>query len=231
MESPRPLYLFGIAPDPDNAGVGNVLIMLNVFQPHRRMRLLYYGSDNMKNSHLKLRALCEGAILTAVAVVLSFLPVYRLPQGGSFSVDMLPILIYCVRWGFGPAMTVSTVYGILQMFIEGGVAIGWQSIIGDFVIAYAVLGVAGLFSGRKNSFFTGSVVACTARFCVHWVVGATIWADYMPDRFFNMTMTSPWLYSALYNGSFMLADLLICLAAGALLMKPIGKYLRGEDLA
>jgi len=184
----------------------------------------------MKNSHLKLRALCEGALFVAAATVLSLMPVYRMPQGGSFSVDMLPILIYCVRWGFAPAMTASTVCGILQMLLEGGIAIGWQSIIGDFIVAYAVLGIAGLFSGRKNGFFTGSIAACGARFTVHWIVGATIWADYMPDNFFNMTMTSPWFYSALYNGSFMLADLIICLALGALLWKPLGKYIKGEDL-
>lgn len=184
----------------------------------------------MKNQHLKLRALCEGAIFIAAAVVFSLLPVYRMPQGGSFSIDMLPILVYCVRWGFAPAMTASTVYGILQMFLEGGIAIGWQSIIGDFILAYAVLGVAGLFHGRKNGLFTGTVAACAVRFAVHWVVGATIWAEYMPDSFFNMTMTSPWLYSALYNGSYMLADLILCLAVGALLWKPLEKYICGEDL-
>mgnify|MGYP003302513336 CR=1 FL=1 len=127
-------------------------------------------------------------------------------------------------------MMASTVYGVLQMLLEGGIAIGWQSIIGDFIVAYAVLGVAGLFHRRKNGFFTGTAVACAARFAVHWIVGATIWAEYMPDRFFGMTMTGPWLYSALYNGSFMLADLILCLAAGALLWRPLGKYFRGEDL-
>ena len=52
----------------------------------------------------------------------------------------------------------------------------------------------------------------------------------MPPEFFGMTMTSPWLYSALYNGSYMLADMLLCLALGAVLVKPLGRYLRGEDL-
>ena len=45
-----------------------------------------------------------------------------------------------------------------------------------------------------------------------------------------MTMTSPWIYSALYNGSYMLVDMVIILVIGALLWKPLGKYLRGEDL-
>ncbi len=183
----------------------------------------------MKQS-LKLRALCEGAIFIALAVILSLLPVYRMPQGGSFDLAMLPIFVFCVRWGFGPAMLMSTVFGILQMLIEGGIAIGWQSIVGDFLVAYAVLGVAGLFSKAKHGLFIGTVVGCTARFLVHYVVGATIWAEYMPESFFDMTMTTPWLYSALYNGSYMLADMILCLLLGGLLYVPLKKYICGKDL-
>lgn len=181
-------------------------------------------------SSLVLRALCEGAIFVALAVVLSLLPVWKMPNGGSFDLAMLPIFIFCARWGFGPAMLASTVYGVLQMFLEGGIAIGWQSIIGDFIVAYAVLGVAGLFHKNKYGFFIGTAVGCAARFLVHYVVGATVWAEYMPEEFFNMTMTTPWFYSALYNGSYMLVDMVLCLVIGALLWKPLGKYLRGEDL-
>ena len=177
-----------------------------------------------------LKMVTEGAIFTAAAVVLSLLPLYKLPQGGSLDLAMLPIFIYCARWGFGPGMLVSFVYGVLQMFLEGGIAIGWQSIIGDFIVAYAVLGVAGLFHKLKGGIFVGIVVGCVARFFVHYVVGATVWAAYMPEEFFNMTMTTPWLYSALYNGAYMLPDMIVCLVVAAVLVKPLGKYLRGEDL-
>ena len=66
---------------------------------------------------------------------------------------------------------------------------------------------------------------------MHYVVGATIWAEYMPETFFGMTMTTPWFDSALYNGSYMLIDMILCLAVGALIWKPLGQYIRGEDLA
>ena len=52
----------------------------------------------------------------------------------------------------------------------------------------------------------------------------------MPDEFFGMTMTSPWIYSALYNGSFLLLSLAMVLVVIAILQKPLGKYLRGDDL-
>lgn len=178
------------------------------------------------NWHYRLRILCEGAIMIALAEILSFLPLYKLPWGGSIDFAMLPIILFCVRWGFGPGMLVSCAHAVLQTLFEGGIAIGWQSIIGDFLLAYAVLGIAGLFKGK---FCLAAVVSCGARFLVHYVVGATIWAEYMPEQFFGMTMTTPWFYSALYNGAYMLPDLILILAVYFLLQKTaIVRYLKGE---
>ena len=181
-----------------------------------------------KRIHRSIRAMTEGAILIAAAEVLSFLPLYKLPWGGSIDFAMLPILLFCCRWGFGPGMLVSCAHAILQTLFEGGIAICWQSILGDFLIAYAVLGLAGLFQGR---FVIGAVVACVARFLVHYVVGATIWAACMPETFFNMTMTTPWVYSALYNGAYMLPDTILIVAVYFLLCKTsLATYFKGTDL-
>ncbi len=185
----------------------------------------------MKRSRMPLRALCEGAILIAMAEILSFLPLYKFPWGGSIDFAMLPIFVFCARWGFGPSLLVGFAHGFLQMMFEGGIAIGWESLLGDYIIAYAVLGFAGLFYKRKGGFFVGTVVGCVARFLVHYVVGATIWAETMPETFFNMTMTSPWIYSALYNGTYMLIDMVMILVVGALLYKVANKYMTGRDLA
>ena len=183
----------------------------------------------MKHSQKQqLRALCEGAIMVALAQVLSFLKLWELPQGGSVTVGMLPIFLYCARWGFTPGMLVSTAYAVLQLALDGAFAWSWQSIVGDYLLAFAVLGLAGLFSRRKLGFFYGAVLGGVARFCVHWVVGATIWAEFMPERFFGMTMTSPWLYSALYNGSFMALDMVLVLALGAVLYRLIPQQMRTQ---
>ena len=183
------------------------------------------------NSHLKLRALCEGAIFVALAQILGYLKLFELPQGGSITVGMLPIFLFCARWGFGPGMLASITYSLLQLLLDGAYAWGWQSMIGDYIVAFTVLGVAGLFHKQKAGFFIGTVVGSLARFLVAWVVGAVVWGEYMPDTFFGMTMTSPWFYSVLYNGSYMVISMALCLVVGALLWKPLGKYIRGEDLA
>ena len=185
-------------------------------------------TNNTRKIHRTIRGLTEGAILIAAAEILSFLPLYKFPWGGSIDLAMLPIILFCVRWGFGPGMLVSTAHALLQTMFEGGIAIGWESILGDFLIAYAVLGVAGLFKGK---FCLAATVSCTARFLVHYVVGATIWAAYMPENFFGMTMTTPWVYSALYNGAYMLPDLVMLLVIRILLNRtPLAPYFRGEDL-
>ena len=183
----------------------------------------------MKNN-LKLRALTEGAIFVALAVVVGKLKLFELPQGGAVDLAMLPIFIFCARWGFGPGILAGFVFGLLQLTLDGAYAWGWQSMLGDYLVAFTMLGLAGLFKGRKGGFFTGMVVGAFARFLVHYVVGATVWAEYMPEKFFGMTMTSPWFYSLLYNGSFILINTILCLLVGALLFKPLDKYLRGEDL-
>ena len=181
--------------------------------------------EKKKKFRVALRVLCEGALMVALAQILSYLKLWELPQGGSVTIGMFPIILFCIRWGFGPGMLASVVFSVLQLVLDGAYAYSWQSMLGDYIVAFSVLGVAGLFARMKGGFFLGSIAGCVARFLVHWIVGATVWAEYMPDRFFGMTMTSPWFYSALYNGSFMLLDLVMILVIGALLYKPMGKHM------
>ena len=49
------------------------------------------SSMKTSKSHLRLRALCEGAVLVALAQVLSYLKLFELPQGGSITIGMFPI--------------------------------------------------------------------------------------------------------------------------------------------
>ena len=181
-----------------------------------------------KTKHYRLRALCEGAIMVALAQVLSYLKLWELPQGGSVTIGMLPIFLYCARWGFGPGMLASTAYALLQLFLDGAYAWGWQSVVGDYLLAFAVLGLAGLCSRSKLAFFYGTILGCSARFGVHWVVGATIWAEYMPEEFFGMPMSSPWIYSALYNGSYMLIDTVLILILGFIMYRMMAKHMTSQ---
>ena len=181
-------------------------------------------------SKLTLRALTEGAILIAAAQVLSYLKLWRMPWGGSITLAMVPIILYAVRWGLGPGLLAGFVYGVMQFMFDGGISIGWESIIGDYLLAYLALGFAGLAHDKKGGIFIGTVIGGLCRFLVHYVVGATIWGEYMPETFFGMTMHSPWFYSLLYNLAYMLPNIILCLIVFALLWVPMRKYLTGADL-
>ncbi len=177
-----------------------------------------------------VRMLCEGALLVVLAQLLDLFPLWRMPWGGSVSLSMVPFFVFACRWGVGGGLSAGFVLGVLQFLFAGGLALGWQSIVGDYLVAYTVLGLAGVFRGKGWSIYAGTLLGCTLRFLVHWVVGATIWAAYMPERFFGLTMTSPWFYSLLYNGFYMVLDAVLCLVAAALLSRPLGASLRGEDI-
>ena len=182
---------------------------------------------NRKN---ELRALCEGAIMVTIAQILSYIKLWEMPWGGSVVLAMVPIILYAVRWGVGRGLLAGFVFGVLQFMFDGGFAIGWQSIVGDYLLAFTVLGLAGVMKGKKLGVFCGTLITGVARFLVHYVVGATIWAAYMPDTFFGMTMTSPWIYSLLYNMAYMGPNIIITLVVFAILYKPMKKYLLGKDI-
>ena len=118
-------------------------------------------------NHMKVRALCEGAVLLAVAQILSYIKLWEMPWGGSIVLSMVPLVLYAVRWGLGAGLLDGFLFGVLQFMFDGGFAIGWESIIGDYLLAFTVLGLAGLFARRRSGVFLGTLVAGGARFLVH----------------------------------------------------------------
>ena len=179
---------------------------------------------------LYTRMLCEGAIMVALALVLNQLKIFRLPNGGSITLEMLPIFFYAVRWGVGPGLLAGFAFGLLQMFIDGAVAWGWQSLLLDYLVAFTPLGLAGLFKGKDWGIFAGTVLGSVVRFIVHFISGITIYAIVAPTELFNMTFTSPWMYSLAYNGSYMAIDMALCLVVFGLLYKPLKRYFLGTDI-
>lgn len=184
-----------------------------------------------RKSIMPLRALCEGAILLALAMVLNSFKLFRLPNGGSISLEMLPIFVFALRWGVGPGLLTGFLYGLMQMFVDGAVAWGWQSMLLDYLVAFTPLGLAGLFRGRSWGVFAGSLLAAFVRFLVHYISGITIYAILAPQELFNVTFTSPWMYSLVYNGSYMLVSTVVVLIMLAVMLaSPLKKFLLAADL-
>ena len=156
----------------------------------------------MKNANTRktTRALVEGAIMIALATILGFLRLYRFPFGGSVDLALIPILIYCLRWGPKWSLLCCFVNGVLQYVLGGGIAISWQSMLLDYVVAYALVFLCGFAAGKKLGWLWGTVLGSLGRFVSLTLSGGLVWYMYMPESFLGLPMVNPWVYSILYNG-------------------------------
>ena len=186
----------------------------------------------MNKSHNAVRAMVEGAIFVAIAEILGYIKLWHMPEGGSISLLMLPIVVYALRWGLGQGLLAGFALGILDFFLDGGFAIGWQSILGDYVIALTLLGLAGI--GHKKGLpgiVAGSILGCLGRFLSIWVTGATLWGEYMYD-IYGLPMNNEFVYSFLYNLPVLISGVLAVLICVVLYnIKSTQKYMLGEDIA
>lgn len=160
----------------------------------------------------KVRMICEAALLLAMAQVLSYIRLYKMPGGGSVDLAMLPIFILGARLGWKWGLGSGIVYGLMQYFIGGGTAIDWTTMVADYLVAYTLLGLGCGFGYRfrKHGLIVGASCGCLLRFLAHFVVGAVVWGRYMPESFLGLPMVNEWVYSLLYNGTYMALDYILC---------------------
>ena len=176
------------------------------------------------------RMLCEGAIMVALAQILSYIKLMELPNGGSLTPAMFPILLFALRWGLKDGLLAGFVFGLLQLIFDGAYAWGWQSMLLDYLLAFTPLGLAGLFKGKAWGIFPGTVLGCAGRFVIHYISGVTIYRIAAPTEVLGTVFDNPELYSVVYNGSYMLPNTVLALVIAALLYVPMKKYYAGSDL-
>ncbi|MCD8323210.1 MAG: energy-coupled thiamine transporter ThiT [Oscillospiraceae bacterium] len=187
------------------------------------------------------RKLVESAIFIALATVLSLVQIPMPFGGGLTACSMLPLVIISFRYGWKWGAVTAFVYSVVQIILGvSNVAYASSFIMAvgiiflDYIIAYTVIGLAGIFDkcvkSHRAAVAVGIVVTFCLRFVCHLISGAWIWGEWMPEEFMGMTMTGPWLYSFLYNGWYMLGEIILTLIVAMLIYKPLEKYFRGEDL-
>lgn len=181
-------------------------------------------------SHLRTRMLCEGALMVALAQILGYLKLAEAPNGGSITFAMFPIILFAVRWGLRPGLMAGFLFGLLQLIFDGAYALGWQSMLLDYLVAFTPLGLAGLFRGKSWGLFAGTLAGCLARFAIHYISGVTVYKILAPTEFLNWTFSSPALYSLVYNGSYMLPNTIITLLISVVLYVPLKRFILGLDL-
>lgn len=146
------------------------------------------------------KIIAEVVTFVALATALSYIKVFSLPQGGSVTAgSMVPILWLALRRGPKVGLFAAAVYGLVQLAVEPFIVHPLQVLL-DYPLAFGALGLAGFFRDRP---FVGVNVGIWGRFLAHFISGVIFFASYAPEGM------HPVVYSAIYNGSYILPELAI----------------------
>lgn len=162
----------------------------------------------------KNRRISECALMVALSTVLSVIPVINLPFGGTVTLfSQVPVILVSYRYGPLWGIRSGLVFSVIQMMLGfenfsyvSGIAAYLVLVLTDYIIAFSVLGTGGMFrriiENQTVALVCGSAVVSFIRYFCHFVSGVTIWQAYAGDM-------PVWKYSLIYNGSYMLPELLI----------------------
>ncbi len=188
----------------------------------------------MHKSYSKTRILVEGALMVALATILSMIKVFEMPFGGSVTLlSMLPLVLMSFRHGTRWGLLTAFVHSVLQMvlgFSNVGYCPTLLSQVGcillDYILAFTALGLAYAFSRPfKNRFvgvIVGTAIVCAIRFLCSWLSGMLIWGSY--KDYYEWAVNMPvWLYSLVYNGNYMLPETAITVIGTVFMVKGASK--------
>jgi thiamine transporter len=183
-----------IEPEPGNTGEGKK--QMNTTQTNTE--------HNHKLSGSRTRVLAEIIIFVALATALSFVIVYVMPQGGSITAgSMVPLIWLSLRRGPKIGVAAGLLYGLIQFAVLPYIAPTPYAVVQvllDYPFAFGVLGLAGLF---KKQPLVGASVTISLRFVMHFISGVVYWAPAYAAEL------NPLVYSAVYNGSYLIPELVV----------------------
>lgn len=182
----------------------------------------------MKNP--RVRMLTEGGIMLALAVILSHITLFQMPQGGSVSLGgMLPLLLFALRWGTGPGIFVGIIYGLLDFLIKPYFFSVAQVLL-DYPISFGMLGLAGLGRDvyRRNrsllAVLVYSSIGIFGRYLGAVASGYVFFHSYTPPGM------NPLWYAITYNASYLLPDAILAAFLLVLIFRPVMRTLPEPQL-
>ena len=167
----------------------------------------------MKNERSTL-LIAEIAIMASLAVILDLMTLLRFwPQGGSVSLAMVPILIMAFRRGVKAGVFTGLIFGAINMMYNPFI-VHWLQALLDYPIAFAVVGLAGIFAINGNQtnrrktmmIVFGVFLGVALRFVAHFTAGVIWFGEFAPEG------TPVAAYAFMYNISYLFPSLLVCLA-------------------
>lgn len=165
----------------------------------------------------------EGSVSVALAFVLGFIKIWRLPQGGEISLEMVPIITFSLFRGFIPGTLAGMTFGLLNC-MQFPVVVHPVQFILDYPCAFGALGLAGIFSRERTIYplvWLYVFVSILGRFFFH-VLSGVLFIEF----FIRNAPVNSLIYSAVYNASYLVPDFIICAPCVQLLFWKLKKIIR-----
>lgn len=166
----------------------------------------------------RLVTMLEIAIMAALAYILSQVKLFDMPQGGSISLVMLPIVLIALRRGVIAGLVAGLIVGELNHLIDGYVVHPVQLLL-DYPVAYTAVGLVGVArhfgweTKRVGMTWLFLFVGVGVRFLCHFTSGVVWFGEYAPEGMPVVT------YSLMYNLSYLLPEFIFTGLVVALLLK------------
>lgn len=163
----------------------------------------FFSGKNSARKKLSTKQLVFCAAAMALSFITSYIKILHMPYGGS--ITLFSMLFIClIGYWYGPGVGIMTglAYGILQ-FLQEPYVLSLFQVCCDYVLAFAGLGLAGLFAKSKNGLVKGYILGIFVRGAFHTLGGYLYWMDYMPENFPQAIAS---LYPIVYNYSYILAE-------------------------
>ena len=108
------------------------------------------GKSKGANRKVDIKAMTVSALLIAIAMVLSNVKIFTMPQGGSITLlSLLPIAVVTYLYGTKRGIMAGVALGLVNL-IFGPYVIHPAQLLLDYPIAFGALGIGGAFRNGKN---------------------------------------------------------------------------------
>ncbi len=184
------------------------------------------------NTRTNTKIMVEGAMLIALATVLSYIKIASMPYGGSITLEMVPIVLMAYRNGGKWGCLTGFVHGLLQMIVGFSNVLYCNTLLAqigciflDYLLAFTCLGLAPVIAKLAGKHYYAGIILGSAgagllRFVCSFLSGWLLWSSYAPE---GMNVV---YYSFIYNGLYMLPDTIIVVLVMLLLAKAAPKLLK-----
>ena len=182
----------------------------------------------------RVRIAAEAGLSIALAAVLHLIAVWQLPQGGSYSLAMTPLFVLALLRGPRVGLAAGALYGLVDFIIKPYPPLHPAQWILDYPLAYALVGLAGLFSSRWvrlssesrsgtalwSAIVPGIALGALGRYASHVLSGLVFFSSYAVEA-----GQAPLIYSLGYN-AFVLVSAVACAVVAAAVMPQLYRLLR-----